>query len=234
MQVVFTNGAELPEEVNMRKLIVTIVSLSLISLVSGYALASDSGSEPSMLTFEGPNTDDTGDAFLTTLFAQDNNFAGNSFDIIALVDLTVVGFDCNLEANLPNYTVDVWTREGTANGFESTATGWSLLGSDFVVPAGVDLPTHVNVGGLIMAAGDTVGVIITAQEAISGQGGFMYTNGGPNSYGNADMDIYTFAGLGDGFPPASVFQYRTWNGTVHYDYGVALDSDTWGRIKGAF
>lgn len=218
----------------MRKLLVSLVSLTLISLVSGYALASDSGAEPSLLTFESPHTDDTGDTFLTTLFAQDNNYAGNSFDIIALVDLTVVGWDVNLAAFLPNYTIDIYTREGTADGFEGSAAGWTQLGSDYVVPAGADMPTHVNIGPMEMAAGDTVGVIITSPEAIGGTGGFMYTNGGPLYFGNGDMDIWTWRGLAEGFPPGNTFEYRAWNGTVHYDYGVALEQDTWGRIKATF
>ncbi|MEN8208948.1 MAG: hypothetical protein ABFR50_06830 [Candidatus Fermentibacteria bacterium] len=212
----------------------TLVFLVLMSLVSGIALASDSGAESTLLTFEAPSTDDTGDTFLTTIFASDNNFAGNSFDIMALTDLTIVGFDVNLATNLPNYTVDVWTREGTADGFETSAAGWTLLGSEVVVPNGVDVPTHVNVGGMGILAGDTLGVIITAQEAVSGTGGFSYTNGGPNYYGNGDMDIMTYRGLSDGFPPGNTFEYRAWNGTVHYNYGVALANETWGNIKAAF
>ena len=215
----------------MRKLLSPLLSLALICLVSVYAFASDSGVENSAATLESPGTDETGDAFLTTLFAQNNNFAGNSFDIEALTPLTVVGFDINLAANLSTYTIDVWTRVGTANGFEQNASGWTLLGSEVVTPAGSDLPTHVNVGGLFIDTGEIYGTIITAQEAISGIGGFCYTNGGPETYENSDMAITTYRGLSDGFPPPNTYEFRIWNGTVHYDYETSLSNSTWGNIK---
>ena len=115
-----------------------------------------------------------------------------------------------------------------------TAAGWTLLGSEYVAAAGVDLKTHVDIGGLYIATAETVGVIITAQEAVSGTGGFCYTNGGPNTYSNSDISITTYRGLPAGFPPASVYTYRAWNGTVHYLYGTALTRNTWGNIKAGF
>ena len=218
----------------MKKLQYIVLSLVVVCLVSGLAIANDDGTENStpsyVISNVGPWTDDTGDDFLTTIFASDNQFAGNSFDVGALTPLTIVGFDVNLDTGLPDHTVDVWTREGTADGFELNAAGWTLLGSDVVVPAGMDLPTHVDVGGLYMDAGDTVGIIITTQ----GNTDFRYTNGGPNTYTNSDMQIVTYRGLAEGFPPSSVFTYRAWNGTVHYIWGTALERNTWGSIKTAF
>ncbi len=219
---------------NMRKLRFFVLSLALVGLIWGFAVANDDGTERYSTryaaSYEGPGTDDTGDDFLTTLFASDNQFAGNSFDVGAYTPLTIVGFDINLDTGLPNHTIDVWTRDGTADGFEMVAAGWTLMGSDVVVPAGANLPTHVNVGGLYLDAGDTVGIIITTQENTD----FRYTNGGPNIYTNSDMTIVTFRGLSGGFPPGSVFTYRTWNGTVHYVYGTALNRQTWGSIKATF
>lgn len=223
-----------PKEANMRNLQYSILSLVLLCLVSGFAVANDDGTEyyssSYEASYEGPGTDDTGDTFLTTLFAEDNGFAGNSFDVQAYTPLTIVGFDINLQIGDPNHTIDVWMREGTADGFEMVAAGWTLLGSDVVVPAGTDLPTHVNVGGLYMEAGDTVGFVITTQAYT----GIRYTDGGPNTYTNSDMGIVTFRGLSDGFPSGSVYAYRAWNGTVHYDYGTAIEHETWGSIKATF
>ena len=220
--------------VTMKKFHYLVLSLVLVCLVSGLAIANDDGTENSassyVVTYEGPGTDDPGDAFLTTMFASDNQFAGNSFDVGALTPLTIVGFDINLDTGLADHTIDVWIREGTADGFEQVAAGWTLLGSDVVVPAGMDLPTHVNVGGLWMDTGDTVGIIITTHENTD----FRYTSGGPFPYENSDMRILTLRGLAAGFPPASVFTYRAWNGTVHYIYGTALERETWASIKAAF
>ena len=46
------------------------------------------------------------------------------------------------------------------------------------------------------------------------------------------MSITTYNGLGNGWPPSSVFQGRIWNGTVHYDYGVTpVHEASWGSLK---
>ncbi|MCK5133116.1 MAG: hypothetical protein KAR40_13295 [Candidatus Sabulitectum sp.] len=216
----------------MKRTFLSALVLGLVFLLPSLALAvTDSGAEASPAVGNVSNTDATGDAELTTLFATNNNYAGNSFDIQCTQQMVICGFDVNLAANSPSYTVDVYTRPGTALGYETSAAGWTLLGSEVVTPAGVNLPTHVDIGGLMMDAGDTVGFIITAQEAVSGTGGFSYTNGGPNTYSDAYISIVTFCGLPSGFPPASTFQYRAWNGTVHYLYGNDLDRTTWGSIK---
>ncbi|MBD3277714.1 MAG: hypothetical protein GF388_05390 [Candidatus Aegiribacteria sp.] len=200
----------------------------------GGAFAADSGNEESSFRRMVFGTDETGDDSLTTQFAANNNFAGNSFDLIAANDITVVGWDINLATYLPDYDINVYWKEGTADGFEQNAAVWNLLGSINVVPNGENIPTHVDLGGLEITAGDTIGVIIQSPEAVSGTGGFMYTNDGPYNYSNSDLEITTYRGLSAEWPPASVFTYRGWNGTVHYNYGLALDKETWASIKNVF
>lgn len=216
----------------MKRTLLSALVLGLVFLLPSLALAvTDSGAEASPAVGNASNTDETGDALLTTIFATNNNYAGNSFDIQCTQQITIAGFEVNLDTSVASYTVDVYTRSGTALGYETSAAGWTLLGSKVVTPAGVDLPTHVDIGGLLIDAGDTVGFIITAQEAVGGTGGFCYTNGGPNTYSDAYISIVTLCGLPEGFPPANTFQYRAWNGTVHYWYGNDLDRTTWGSIK---
>ena len=214
----------------MRKFLFPVL---IVCLISGVAFAgTDSGAAGFPPAGRLPLTDDTGDSELTTLFAQNNNFAGNSFDIIADTSLTVVGWDCNLGPDAPSYTIHVYWRVGTANGFELSTAGWNELGSEVVVGAGVDVPTHINIGPLEVPAGTTYGIIILGEECVSGVGGFYYTNGGPNTYTNDDLTIITYRGLAAGWPPASAFTYRAWNGTVHYNWGVTpLARDTWASIK---
>ena len=174
--------------------------------------------------------DATGDSSLTTLFAQNNNFAGNSFDIDAAIDLTIVGWEGNYGPDSPSYTVHVYWREGTASGFEGSPDGWTELGNVVVVGAGVDLQTHIDVGGLVMAAGTLYGFIITADEAVPGVGGCYYTNGA-NTFSNDHLAITTYMGMGP-WPGGSLFPSRQWNGTVHYDINFpALERTTWGNIK---
>ena len=219
----------------MKTFLVSSLSLVLVCLIPGLALArTDSGAEASPYPHSLPATDATGDSELTTLFAQNNNYAGNSFDLIGVDSLTVVGWECNLGPDAPSYTVHVYWRDGTADGFETSTAGWNELGSVVVVGAGVDQPTHIDIGGLEILTGETKGIIITAEEAVAGVGGFYYTNGGPNTYTNDTVTIYTLRGLAVGWPPSGTFAYRAWNGTVHYNYGVALDRSTWGSIKANF
>lgn len=210
-----------------------IMVFALACLVASSAFAVTDSGVPMGDPGTGHGVDGTGDAGLTTQFASNNNFAGNSFDITATQQITIAGFDINQAANLAQYTIDVYYRTGTCNGYETSAAGWTLLGSEVVTPAGVDVPTHVDIGGLVIDAGDTIGFIITAQEAVSGVAGFSYTNGGPGTmWSDSYIEITTYAGLGDGFPPASVFAGREWNGTVYYFYGAsALDRSSWGAIK---
>jgi len=217
----------------VRKFLFSTLVLTLVFVIPGLALArTDSGAPAAPPSHSMPGTDDTGDSEITTLFAQNNNFAGNSFDVIATDSLTVVGWDCNIGPDAPSYTVHVWWRDGTANGFELNPAGWTELGSEVVVGAGVDQATHINVGPLEIPAGVTRGIIITADEAVSGVGGFYYTNGGPNTYSNADVTVITYRGLAAGWPPASAFTYRAWNGTVHYNWGIVpLTRSTWADIK---
>ena len=214
----------------MRKLPLVALLLALFCIVPGIAIATDSGATfpPGPGNPPGPDTPGS----LTTLFASNNNYAGNSFDITPTTDLTVTGWDVNLATSPNPYTVQVWWREGTANGFEQVGAGWTMLGQAIVNGAGVDLPTHVDVGGLAIAAGQTRGIIITALEAVGGVGGFNYTDGGPNNYSNAEMTVRTYRGLSEGFPPASVFAFRIWNGTVYYDFGgTPTEEKSWGAIK---
>ncbi len=215
----------------MKKFQYLVLSLVFVCLVSGLAIADDDGTVYAAsshgVTIEGPGTDDTGDAFLTTLFARDNGYSGNSFDVHAATPLTIVGFDCNLDVGPTD--VSVYYKVGTADGFELIPGAWTLLGTDNVVGAGPDLPTHVDVGGLYVDTGDTYGIIITETASA-----MEYTNGGPLSFENADMNIVTYRGLPTGWPPPSVFSYRAWNGTVHYIYGTALERETWATIKAAF
>jgi hypothetical protein len=217
----------------MRTALLGVFTLALACLGPGAALAAtDGGAVYDPTPLGGGLPPDTGDGSLTTLFAQNNNFAGNSFDITAHTELTVVGWDINLDSVGAQRTIQVWTRAGTADGFEQVAAGWVRLGSDIVVGAGIDLPTHVDVGGLTMNSGELRGVIVTCLECVFNTAGFHYTNGGPNDYSNADMTVRTYRGLSEGVPAAQVFFPRIWNGTVHYDYApVPTDERSWGSIK---
>lgn len=154
-------------------------------------------------------------ASLTTLFAANNSFAGNTFDLEPNVNLTVTGFDVNLNPTGTDTTIAIYWRNGTANGNQSSSAGWTLLGTDTVAPAGIDNPTFVDVGGLDIDAGNTYGIYVDVQSYPSSS--MQYTDGGPTTFSNADLDLTTYHGKGDPAFDGSDFFPRQWNGTVYYE-----------------
>lgn len=173
---------------------------------------------------------------LSTQYAANNSFAGNTFDVVATQAVTISSFDVNLLADpaVPQ-TISIYYREGTAVGNEDNPAGWTLLGTDTgVISNGLDVPTPVDVGGLMMTAGQTYGIYVDleTQGSLAPSAGFVsadagdlggsviaYTNGGPTDYTDGVMTITTNTGQGT---PAftSVFFPREWNGTINYGPSV--------------
>lgn len=158
-----------------------------------------------------------GTGSLTTLFAGGNSFAGNTFDIEPQVALTITGFDVNLDPPGTLTTMAVYWRNGTAQGNQSDPAGWTLLGTDDVMPQGEGVPTSVDIGGLALTAGQTYGFYVDVQSYPSAS--IQYTDGGPTTFSNADLDLTTFHGKGDPAFTGSDFFPRQWNGTVYYSLG---------------
>jgi hypothetical protein len=152
---------------------------------------------------------------LTTLFATNNSYAGNTFDLQSSVPLQITGFDVNLSASGGTHTVAVYYRTGTANGAESSAAGWSLLGKDTaVVSSGTNSPSTVNVGGLTLNPGTIYGFYVDVESYPSAS--MLYTNGGPAVFSNGDLSLTTYHGKGNPAFSGGTFFPRQWNGTVHY------------------
>lgn len=157
----------------------------------------------------------TGTGSLTTTFAGGNGFAGNMFSVTPSKTLTIDSFDVHVDGTGP-VTVDVWRRNGSYVGFESNASGWTFLGSEFkAATAGLGMPTRIAIdsnGSLNAGTMYSFYVVLTSYS--SGQS-LRYTNGS-GSYSNSDLTIDTGIGRGDGSFSGSIFADRTWNGTVHY------------------
>jgi len=154
---------------------------------------------------------------LTTTYATNNSFAGNTFDLTPAVDMTVDSFDVHLSGNAET-TVAIYWRAGTSNGFESNASGWTLLGTATVAAQGQGNPTHVAIGGLAMTAGQTYGIYVDVQSYPSAD--MLYTNG-VAAYSNPDLTLTPFYGKGNPAFSGATFSPRTWNGTVYYTAGPA-------------
>ena len=153
---------------------------------------------------------------LSTTYAGGNSQDGNLFDLTPSTTLTINSFDINAEGAGQTLGVEVYWRSGTVEGFQDTATGWTLMGTAQVVSQGEGTATHVPIGGLNMQAGTTYGIYLRVVE--NGSFNVAYTDGGPTVFANADLTLKTFYGKanGDSFMSGTTFSPRQWNGTVYY------------------
>lgn len=166
-----------------------------------------------------------GDSNLSTLFGANNSFAGNMFDVTAFSELTINGFNINLSNSGSQETIEVYYKLGSHVGFESNANAWILLGTTLVTSAGEDNPTLVPIGGLTLPPGQVYGIYVNL--ASYGNGAIIgYTNGGPTTFQNDDLQITTGVGKGNPAFSGGTFFPRQWNGTIFYSVGDPCLSDT--------
>ena len=204
----------------MRKFFVLLSFVSSFFIFGQNIVMTDSGRTLSV----GPGTPIPFAAgSLTTLFGADNSFAGNTFDLLASSAITVTGFDVNILSSETTETVSIYYRLGTAVGFENNAGAWTLLGTDnAVVVAGLDQPSHVDVGGLALTPGQTYGIYVDLESyPTSADGVIAYTNGGPTVYSNTELSLTTNTGQASPAFSGS-FTPRAWNGTVYYEDSITV------------
>jgi parallel beta-helix repeat protein len=144
---------------------------------------------------------------LLTMFANNNDWDGNMFDLTAHTDITITGFDCNI-GGTGIETIEVYYKPGTYVGFESTPGAWTFLGTADVVAQDSDNPTPVPIGGLTIPAGQTYGIYVTTLSGI-----ILYTNG-DNTYDDGNLRFQS--GCGIGYPFGGTASPRTWNGRIYY------------------
>ncbi len=146
---------------------------------------------------------------LTTFYAGGNGANGNHFDVTAAKKIRIDGFDVNLNST-SSQIIEVYYKQGTYEGFELQSTAWTLLGIDTVIAQGLNNPTYVDIGGLVIEAEETFGFAI-----FTAQGNLRYTNLPSDSLiiGN---DIYLKVGKGIGNLFGNIFGPRAFNGSVHY------------------
>ena len=151
---------------------------------------------------------------LTTTTAAGNGFDGNMFDVTALNTISVRKVSVLLAAG--SYTIEIYFRAGTYVGHESSATGWTLVGSAAVTSTGVTKLTPVPIAlALQLVGGQTYGFYITTT---GGVGSMKYTNG--TAVGNvyaSDANLQIKEGWGGKYPFSTANTPRVWNGKLVYD-----------------
>jgi hypothetical protein len=160
-----------------------------------------------------------GELFLTTLFASNNGFAGNMFDLQVNEPLTITRFEINISDLGGTNTIEIYYRLGTCVGHENGPVGWILLGTDNgVVSNGKDNPTPANIGGLMLEPGQVYGFYVNVASYPSSS--MQYTDGGPSIFSNAQMSLTTNCGKGNPAFTGGTFYPRQWNGTIYYTLGA--------------
>lgn len=207
----------------MKKLFMFVLAVCLIAPLgiaqfsaSNTTLIGDDGSNITVVNsgYTGPRAQGS----LTTLFASNNGFAGNMFDITPTVDMSFVELDVNTSAVGIPCNIDVWWIPGTCVGNEGSPVGWTLLDSGTGTSAGTDMPTKCplpNGGNTTFFAGQSYGIYVDFTSYGSGTT-CRYTNG-QNTYSNADLSLTTHFGKGTPAFTGSTFSPREWNGTMYYD-----------------
>ncbi|TVS19950.1 MAG: hypothetical protein EA424_06450, partial [Planctomycetaceae bacterium] len=146
---------------------------------------------------------------ITTTFNANNGAAGNMFDVTTFAHpLSVTALDVNANTT-GSFTLEVYTRPGGYEGFESNAAAWTLVSSSTVTGQGSGNPTFVDVQDFVLEANAVTGLYVTAVGA-----SLRYTNGSA-TYNNDDLQLDL--GVGKSYPFGSTFSPRIWNGTIYYE-----------------
>lgn len=160
-----------------------------------------------------------GNGSLTTAYNSNNGLASIMFSVEAVSgNITIESFDINIDGTTP---VEVFYHAGGFLGAETNQALWTLLGSlPSVTSAGLNLPTPLAIGGLMIPAGETYGILITTTNS-----GMNYTSlTVPATYTDGNITLVTGAGVPN--PLSTTVNYpRGFNGTVYYSSGNGCVSE---------
>lgn len=150
---------------------------------------------------------------LSTTLAGGNGSSGNMFDVTAVGNIEVNGFDVHLNGTALT-TIEIWYRPGTYVGFETSNVGWTNILTTTVTGMGTGNLTNVPASFTVpVSAGQTYAFYV---RPASGSG-FNYTNGttAGNIYSqNGDVQIKEGNGIANfGSGP---FTPRVFNGNMRY------------------
>ena len=174
---------------------------------------------------------------LTTTFNLNGSADGMMFDLTARKTIQLTGFDYHPRGGGPGIfnTIEVYyvSDRSTYEGKESDPELWTLLGRETVETVAYPPATHVDIGGLILYPGETIGIYFT--EINVAPTSIARTAGPLGVFENDDL-IFEDRGAAIFYPFASVFTPRVWNGTIHYEdlsYFGAGDMNCDGAFNGA-
>ncbi len=155
---------------------------------------------------------------LTTTFDLNGSADGMMFDLTARKTIRLTGFDYHPRGGGPGIfnTIEVYyvSDRTTFEGKESNPGLWTLLGRRTVETVAYPPATHVDIGGLELHPGETIGIYFT--EINVAPTSVARTAGPLGVFENDDL-VFEDRGAAIFYPFASVFTPRVWNGTIHYE-----------------
>ena len=168
--------------------------------------------------------------------ATDPNAAGNMFDITAVNNIRITGFDVHLDtiSALQPSNIAVYYKSGTYSGFTTNPTAWTLAGTATgVVSAGRNVPTSLPLNlDIPIKAGQTYGFYIVVTN-LGVANSIVYT-GSANSPAEgavaaADYNMQVKSGtviFGPFTGQVGTPVNRLWNGRVNYTIGCISSRDS--------
>ena len=168
---------------------------------------------------------------LSTIFAENNNFNGNMFNLSVLNPngVSINRFDVNTAFNTG--TINLYYKLGSYIGSQLTPANWTYYGSITFSSLGMNVPSPVLLSTpLVLAGGQNYALYLSAGSS----GTMFYTDGNGTSgvpgsgsnqtYTNADLQLLAGDGMGpiNGLPGSGTETFsnvndpRVWNGNIYY------------------
>jgi hypothetical protein len=154
------------------------------------------------------------------LFAANNGYSGNTWDVDPAVTLTeVTAFDVNWDPAGETLDMSFHYTSGSCSGLGSTPGAWTQFATGTGVSVGFDLPTFVDIAGNGQPFNPGVSGMALHCDNWAYLAGYIWYTNGQHSYSNAEIaDLTTMDGLA--YPAFSYsFFPREVNMTMYYNSG---------------
>lgn len=151
---------------------------------------------------------------LETNFLGTTGSSGNMFNVQAVHELTITGFDANFLSGTP-VDARIYYRPAPYQGVETDSTSWTLLGvTTAITPNATGTPTAIPIPvNTLIPAGQTYSFYITTTNGTL----MAHTNGNsPNALYATDGILNFYQGTAITYAFTSPITPRIWNGRIHY------------------
>jgi PKD repeat protein len=154
----------------------------------------------------------------TNIVANNGGAASTIFFDVGVTNplgVTISAFDSVTTSTNTPFTVDVYLKPGTANGFHATPAAWTLVGTASGTSNGTaSQPSLANLAQPLHIPAGNYGIALFYTGIRP-----RYVTGG-NSYANGDLSLDLTNGAAGvattAFATTTLYQPRTWSGTLYY------------------